>query len=117
MIKNNDGIVEGLNRAIINLFKMRPALANERRVDVEGDSIFGEAERVEASVGFVHLLLNVQASGRHVPQFRNAAAIDFLEASHRSAGRNLQIGLDEIRVVEVEQRRAQEVRTNEGRFQ
>ena len=71
MVEYRNGIVHRRNRPIINLLEVCLALADLHRVNVKGDRVLGQPERVQTGVGLVHLLLEVQRRRRNVAQFSN----------------------------------------------
>lgn len=80
VIEDRDGVIEGADGAIVDLFEMRAILRNENGIEIEGDDIFSQAERVKTGVGFIDLILDIDESGGDIAKFGDGGAIDLLDA-------------------------------------
>ena len=58
MIEHGNGVVHCGDGAVINLLEVCLAGGDLRRIDVEGNDVFGETQRIQAGVSLVHLALD-----------------------------------------------------------
>src|SRR5690242_18178660 len=86
MVEDDNGIIECLHSAIVNLFEMGFPLANQSWIDVEGHSILGKPERVQARICLIHLFLHVEKRGSDSAEFGNGGSIDLLDPADISIG-------------------------------
>ena len=80
VIEHFDGVVERLDRPIVDLLEMRLALADGRGIDIERENVLGQTQRVQTAIGVVHLDLNVRERRSNVVQLLDRRAVYFSDA-------------------------------------
>ncbi len=86
MIEEGDRVVQGLERALINLIEVGLAQTDLGGINVEGHDSGCDTQRIQSRIGLVHLGLNRTVLSGDLVHFGDGGAVDLLDADMVGVG-------------------------------